>query len=166
MSLGTGALKVGKVPEHFRLRQGGIHGNLLSRNHPCKQLPTGTVTLKPDQWKNTHLTPILIEKVWNFWREGRARSLNLQRFIQTQAKWSAEISLKTSKVPSQRRGDAWPLYICVGGNLLTPGRHKCTTTIGLILTLPKLYLATYVKQVLSRYPKLKLVLFGVLIFSL
>jgi len=54
MSLGTGALKVGKVPEHFRLRQGGIHGNLLSRNHPSKQLPTGTITLKPDQEKHSH----------------------------------------------------------------------------------------------------------------
>ena len=32
-------------PEHFRPRQGGIHGNPVSRNHPCKQLPTGTVTL-------------------------------------------------------------------------------------------------------------------------
>ena len=25
MSLGTGALKVGRGPEHFRVRQGGIH---------------------------------------------------------------------------------------------------------------------------------------------
>ena len=59
MSLGTGALKVGWVPEPFRPRQGGIHCNPLSGSLPCKQLPTGTATLKPVQWKNTHLTPIL-----------------------------------------------------------------------------------------------------------
>jgi len=45
MSLGSGALKVGREPEYFRLRQAGIHGNPVSRNHPCRQLPTGTVTL-------------------------------------------------------------------------------------------------------------------------
>ena len=45
MSLGTGALKVSRGPEHFSLRQGGIHGNPMSRNYPCKQLPTGTITL-------------------------------------------------------------------------------------------------------------------------
>ena len=57
------------------IRQGVIHGNLSSRNHPFRQLPTGSVTLKPDQWKNTHLTPILIKKVWNFWQKRRAGSL-------------------------------------------------------------------------------------------
>ena len=45
MSLGTGALKVGRGPKHFRPRQGGINGNPVSGNHPCKQLLTGTVTL-------------------------------------------------------------------------------------------------------------------------
>ena len=59
MSLGTSALEVGRGPEHFMPRQGGIHNNPMSRNHPCKQLPTGTITLKPDQWKNAHLNPIL-----------------------------------------------------------------------------------------------------------
>ena len=34
MSLGTGALKVGRGREHFRPRQGGIHGNPVSGNHP------------------------------------------------------------------------------------------------------------------------------------
>ena len=34
MSLGTGALNVGRGPEHFRPRQGGIHGNPVSGNHP------------------------------------------------------------------------------------------------------------------------------------
>jgi len=57
------------------IRQGGIHGNLSSGNHPFRQLPTGSATLKPDQWKNTHLTPILTKKVWNFWQERRAGSL-------------------------------------------------------------------------------------------
>ena len=66
MNLGTGALKVGlRGPEHFRPRQGGIHGNSVSGNQPCRQLPTGTVMLKPDQWKNTHLTSILTKKAWN-----------------------------------------------------------------------------------------------------
>ena len=53
MSLGTGALKVGRGPEHFRPSRGGIHGNPVSGNHPCRQVPTGTITLKPDKWKNT-----------------------------------------------------------------------------------------------------------------
>ena len=47
MSFGTGALMVGRGPENFRAMQGGIHGNPMSRNHPCRQLPSGTVTLKP-----------------------------------------------------------------------------------------------------------------------
>ena len=34
MSLGTGALKVGMGLEHFRPRQGGVHGNPTSGNHP------------------------------------------------------------------------------------------------------------------------------------
>ena len=62
MSLGTGAVKVGRGPEHFRPRQGDIHGNPVSGNDPCRQLPTGTVTLKPDQWRTTYLTPILTKR--------------------------------------------------------------------------------------------------------
>ena len=57
MSLGAGALKVGRGPKHFRPRQGGIHGNPVSGNHPCKQLLTGPLHSEPDQWKDTHLTP-------------------------------------------------------------------------------------------------------------
>ena len=34
MSLGTGALKVGRGVEHFRPGQGGVHGNPISGNHP------------------------------------------------------------------------------------------------------------------------------------
>ena len=44
--LGNLCLKCWQGSEHVRLRQGGIYGNPLSGNHPCKQLPTGTVTLK------------------------------------------------------------------------------------------------------------------------
>jgi len=63
MGLGTGPLKVGMGPEYLRPRLGGIHGNPLSWNNPCELLPTGTILLKPDKWKNTHLTPILTKKV-------------------------------------------------------------------------------------------------------
>ena len=35
----------------LQAQQGGIHGNLASRNHPYMQLPPGTVTLKRVQWK-------------------------------------------------------------------------------------------------------------------
>ena len=105
MSLGTGAVKVGRVPEHFRPRQAGIHRNPLSGNHPCKQLPTGTVTLKPVQWKNTHLTPILGKAAWNFWREGGAGSLNPQKFAQNTGKMIHQDQLKNkqSAMPSKGR---------------------------------------------------------------
>jgi len=64
MSLGTGTLKVGRGPEHHRPMQGGIHGNPSRRNHPCRQLPTGTVTLTLDLWKNTQLTAIYLPKIF------------------------------------------------------------------------------------------------------
>ena len=63
MSLGTGALSVGRRPEHFRPRQGGIHGNPLSGNHPCKQLPTGTVTLNQFSGKILTWPPILTTRL-------------------------------------------------------------------------------------------------------
>ena len=53
MGLGTGPLKVGMGPEYLKPRLGGIHGNPVSWNNPCEPLPTGTILLKPDQWKNT-----------------------------------------------------------------------------------------------------------------
>ena len=62
MSLGTGALKVGRGPEHFSPRHGGINGNLTSRNHPCKQLPTGTITLNQISGKILTWPLILSEK--------------------------------------------------------------------------------------------------------
>ena len=62
MSLGTGAFRVGRRTQHFRPRQRGNHGNPVSGNHPCRQLPTGTVTLKLDEWENTPLTSHTYEK--------------------------------------------------------------------------------------------------------
>ena len=62
MSLGTGALKVGGGPEHFMPRQEGIHGNPVSGNHPCKELPTGTVTLNQISGKIFTWPLILTEK--------------------------------------------------------------------------------------------------------
>ena len=40
-------------------RQGGMHGNPVSGNHPCKQLPTGTVTLNQISGKILTWPPIL-----------------------------------------------------------------------------------------------------------
>ena len=136
-------LKVGRRPEHFRPRQGGIHCNPVSGNYPCRQLPTGTVTLKPDRWKNTQLTPMLTKRVWNLWREGRAGNLSLQRFTQTQAK----CHVSKGEEPSPWDHPTW-CHMRFWGNLqlLTPVRHKPATSIGLILTLPKLHLATYNSQ--------------------
>ena len=45
MSLGDGAQKVGGGLTLLKAKQGGIHGNPASGNHPCAQPPTGTVTL-------------------------------------------------------------------------------------------------------------------------
>ena len=62
MSLGIGTLKVGRGAEHFRPRQGGIHGNPVSGNHPCKQLPTGTITLNQITEKYSPDHPYLLKK--------------------------------------------------------------------------------------------------------
>ena len=43
---------VGWGPDDFRSRHGGIHGNPMYGNQPCKQLPTGCHT-EPEQWENT-----------------------------------------------------------------------------------------------------------------
>ena len=169
MSLGTGALKVGRGSEHFRPRQRGIHSNPMSGNHPCKQLPTGKVTLKPGQGKNTHLTSILTKKFWNFWREGRAGSLirsHPGKLICNDQLESAKICINTGaylicndqlnlqrfahtgKVPCQLRRGAKPLgpprimSHALWGLSADLRRHKPSTSIGLILTLPKLHLAT------------------------
>ena len=104
--LGTGALNVGRGPEQFMPGQGAIHGNPMSGNHPCKQLPTGTVTLNQISGKILTWPPIQARKVWNIWRGERGGdssrctsanwsskiSINPQRFAKTKAKWSAAIS--------------------------------------------------------------------------
>ena len=58
MSLGTGALNVGRRPEHFRPRQGGIHCNPMSGNHPCKHSAANwhRHTELDQCMENTHLT--------------------------------------------------------------------------------------------------------------
>ena len=89
MSLGTCALNVGRGPKHFRPRQGGIHGNHVRRNHPCKQLPTGTVTLNQIRGKILSWCPILTKKVWNIWSGGRGGDSNHC----ISANWSAKISM-------------------------------------------------------------------------
>ena len=46
MSLGTGALKVGREPEHLRHSKEVSMATLQGGNHPCMQPPTDTSTLK------------------------------------------------------------------------------------------------------------------------
>jgi len=58
MSFGTGALMVGRGPEHFSSMQGGIHGNPVHGNHLCGQPQGGTITLKEIQW-NIVTDPVL-----------------------------------------------------------------------------------------------------------
>ena len=81
----------------------------VSQKHPCRQLPTGTVTLKADHWKTAHLNPILTKKVWNLLREGRAGSLNPWRFTKQQAKWSAKDQLKNKKSATPANARHWAL---------------------------------------------------------
>ena len=45
MSLRDSAQKVGGGLMLSKAKQGGIHGNPASKNHPCEQSPTDTVTL-------------------------------------------------------------------------------------------------------------------------
>ena len=149
MSLGTGALKVGRGTEHFRPRQGGIHGNHVSRNHPCRQLPTGTITLRPDQWKNTYLTTILTKWFETSERKGglgawihkdslKHRQNDLLRSAREQAKCYAS----EGEVPSLCNHPA-SCHVCFRRNPLTSVRHRPSASIGSFLTLPKLHLATF-----------------------
>ena len=48
--MSSGALKVAREGEKIQAKQGGIHGNPVSRNHPRVQSLSGTVTLKGVQW--------------------------------------------------------------------------------------------------------------------
>ena len=57
MSMGTGALNVGRGPEHFRPKQGGIHCNPVSGEPPLQAAANLLHQTEPDQWKDTHLTP-------------------------------------------------------------------------------------------------------------
>ena len=56
MSLGIGALQVGRGARAIQAQQGGIHDNPASGNRPLKFPPTGTVTLKKALVDNTYLT--------------------------------------------------------------------------------------------------------------
>ena len=93
MSLGTGALNVGRGPKHFRPGQGGIHGNPVSGNDPCNQLPTGTVTLNQISGKRLTWPPILTTKVWNIWRGGRGGDSSRC----TSANWSVKINMNPQR---------------------------------------------------------------------
>ena len=123
MSLGTGALKVCKGPEHFRPRQGGIHGNHVSGNRHA-----GRCQLTPSHWNQISgkmLTwPLYLPK----------------KFKTSEGKADLAAWIHTSKFPASN-------HVCFRGNPVTPLRHKPATSIALILTLPKLHLATYKKAV-------------------
>ena len=59
MSLGTGALRVGRGPEHFRPKAGRYPWQPCEREPPLQAAAYWQRHTEPDQWKNTHLTPIL-----------------------------------------------------------------------------------------------------------
>ena len=63
MSLGTGALNVGRWPEHFRPRQGGIHGNPIEREPPLQAAANWHRHTELDQWKVLTWPTILTKKV-------------------------------------------------------------------------------------------------------
>ena len=60
----------------LQAQQGGIHDNPVSGNHPCTQLPPGTVTLKMVQWKKHLPYPILTKtresRGWEGWEQESA----------------------------------------------------------------------------------------------
>ena len=102
MSLGSCALKVSREPEYFRLRQTGIYGNPVSRNHPCRQLALSYWTISVEKYSPD---PLLTEKRFEA-SEGKGDlirftlenwsatiSLNPQRLAKTDANWSTTISL-------------------------------------------------------------------------
>ena len=98
-----------KVPEKFldfrepSSRAGRYPWQPRQRDHPCKQLPTGTVTLNQVRGKILTSPLILTTKVWNIWRGGDSSSctsanwsmrirMNPQRFARPKAKWSDTIT--------------------------------------------------------------------------
>jgi len=105
--MGPWCLEGWQGPEHFRPMQGGIHGNLVSRNLPHRQLPTGTVTLKADQWKNTHLMPYLPKMLETSEGKGRLGA----RFTHTLANNPQQSALNRSKLI--RKDQAKSARICL-----------------------------------------------------
>jgi len=65
VTLGTGDLSVGRGPEHFRPRQGGI--NPREQEPPLQVAAYWHLHTEPDEWKNTQLTPHAYHKVGNIW---------------------------------------------------------------------------------------------------
>ena len=145
--LGNWCLKGWQRAWYFRLMQGDNHGNPMSGNHPCRQLPTGTITLKPYQWKNTYLTPILTKRVLKLQKGREGWELESFAHQQIDPQWSAWISkdfYHSQAKCHNSEGEApspWDhvasCHMRVRSNPLTPVRHKPATSIG--LTLPQLH---------------------------
>ena len=57
MSLGTGGLRVGRGPEHFRPKAGRYPWQPREREPPLQAAAYWHRHTEPDQWKSTHLTP-------------------------------------------------------------------------------------------------------------
>ena len=109
MSLGTGALNVGRAPA----KAGGIHGNPMSRNHPCKQLPTGTVTL--NRWRSASIREDLREHAK--WSARTRKDLQQEQQLMCKGSYKPRLVIRydqhnqtickhASKEPCQRRGGA------------------------------------------------------------
>ena len=62
MSKGTGALNVGRGPEHFRPRAGRYPWQPREREPPLQAAANWHRHTELDQWKNTHLTPHTYQK--------------------------------------------------------------------------------------------------------
>ena len=65
MSLGTGALHVGRGPEHFRPKAGRYPWQPREWEPPLQATTYWHSHAEIDQWKNTHLTPRTYHKVGN-----------------------------------------------------------------------------------------------------
>ena len=102
----------------LQAQQGGIHGNPVSGNHPCMQLPPGTVTLTRDQWKiltipYTYLNP-RIKRVGGLGARIRndSQKVSYSKLVSSQrstkislkGKWSAKISRKVTWSECMPRG--------------------------------------------------------------
>ena len=167
MSMGTGALKVGRGAEHFRQRHGGIHGNPVSGKHPCRQLPS---QLAPSHWSQSRgkiptWCPYLPKRFETLkgregWELESAKILsNTGKMISQDQLESKQSDTSKVRVPSPC-DQPTPCHVRFGDNPLTPVRHKPATSIGSILTLPKLHLATlsffYLKSLYQTWNKNKI----------